>query len=193
MNADEVELRPAQPSDAPAIAEIWHLGWRDGHLGHVPRELLAARHEDSFRARVPARLTDTTVAVIDGDIAGFVMVVDDEIEQVYVARSHRGTGVADVLMAEAERQIDDAGHAGAWLAVVAGNAWALAVLRASRVVRSRSVRLSGGQRSRAHPGAVSPVHQGAAAEAFSSLRLRGSAAAVASGRRRRRTQVACNR
>ena len=122
MNADDVELRPAQPSDAPAIAQIWHLGWRDGHLGHVPRELLAARHEDSFRARVPARLTDTTVAVIDGEIAGFVMVVDAEIEQVYVARRHRGTGVADVLMAEAERQIGEAGHAGVWLAVVAGNA-----------------------------------------------------------------------
>lgn len=122
MNAEDVELRPAQPGDAPAIAQIWYLGWRDGHLGHVPRELRAARHEESFRIRAPQRLTDTTVAVIEGEIAGFVMVVDDEIEQVYVATRHRSTGVADVLMAEAERQIGEAGHAVAWLAVVSGNA-----------------------------------------------------------------------
>ena len=56
------------------------------------------------------RLTDTTVAVSEGEIAGFVMVVHAEIEQVYVARPHRGTGVADVLVAEAERLIGDAGH-----------------------------------------------------------------------------------
>ena len=48
----EVTLRRALPEDAPTIAEIWHLGWRDGHLGFVSQELIAARHEDSFRTRV---------------------------------------------------------------------------------------------------------------------------------------------
>jgi GNAT superfamily N-acetyltransferase len=67
-------------------------------------------------------VSDTTVAVIDGQVAGFVMVVGDEVEQVDVAAPHRGTGVADMLMAEAERRIGRNGHATAWLAVVAGNA-----------------------------------------------------------------------
>jgi ribosomal protein S18 acetylase RimI-like enzyme len=49
------------------------------------------------------------------------MVVDDEVEQVYVARQPRGSGVADTLMAHAERRIAEAGHSSAWLAVVAGN------------------------------------------------------------------------
>jgi GNAT superfamily N-acetyltransferase len=35
---------------------------------------------------------------------------------------HRGEGVADMLMADAERRIKDAGYSSAWLAVVAGNA-----------------------------------------------------------------------
>ena len=48
----EVTLRGALPEDAPTIAEIWHLGWRDGHLGHVSQELIEARHEDSFQTRV---------------------------------------------------------------------------------------------------------------------------------------------
>jgi GNAT superfamily N-acetyltransferase len=116
-----VTLRRAVREDAAIVAEIWHLGWRDGHLGSVPKELMAARLEESFRTRAEQRVTDTTVAEIEGQIAGFVMIVGDEVEQVYVSALHRGTGVADVLMREAERQIRDAGHSIAWLAVVAGN------------------------------------------------------------------------
>jgi GNAT superfamily N-acetyltransferase len=41
---------------------------------------------------------------------------------VYVAAAHRGTGVADALLAEAERLVAAAGHRRAWLAVVPGNA-----------------------------------------------------------------------
>jgi ribosomal protein S18 acetylase RimI-like enzyme len=118
----DVTLRAALPEDAPTIAEIWHLGWRDGHLGHVSQELIKARHEDSFRTRVAQRVNDTTVAVVQGQIAGFVMVVDNEVEQLYVSALHRGKGVADMLMADAERRIKDAGYSSAWLAVVAGNA-----------------------------------------------------------------------
>jgi GNAT superfamily N-acetyltransferase len=120
------ELRRATPEDAPRIAEIWRVGWRDGHLGFVPEELVAARTDESFDTRAAARVGDTTVAVVVGALAGFVMVVDDEVEQVYVSRDHRGQGVADALIAEAEAQVRANGHALAWLAVVAGNARARA-------------------------------------------------------------------
>lgn len=81
-----------------AVADIWHLGWQDGHLGFVPQALVGARTEDSFRSRAAERIGDTTVAIVDGAVAGFVMVVDDEVEQVYVSALHRGTGVAAVLI-----------------------------------------------------------------------------------------------
>ena len=58
----------------------------------------------------------------DGGLLGFVMVVGDEVEQVFVGAAARGTGLADVLLAEAERQVAAGGHDVAWLAVVAGNA-----------------------------------------------------------------------
>ncbi|HEY8474896.1 MAG TPA: alpha/beta fold hydrolase [Natronosporangium sp.] len=115
-------LRPARPEDADAIAAIWYHGWRDGHLGHVPDELVAARTKESFWERAPQRIGDTTVATVDGAVAGFVMVVGDEVEQVYVAAEHRGTGVAGVLLAEAERVVAAGGHGRAWLAVATGNA-----------------------------------------------------------------------
>jgi GNAT superfamily N-acetyltransferase len=121
MPAANVELRSALPQDAPAIATIWRQGWRDGHLGRVPAELTAARQAVSFSARAAQRVDDTTVALVQGHVAGFVMVAGNEVEQVYVARDHRGSGVADLLLDDAERQIKDAGHITSWLAVVPGN------------------------------------------------------------------------
>jgi GNAT superfamily N-acetyltransferase len=116
------ELRRATPDDAEAVASIWRDGWRDGHLGNVPDELVAARTLESFSSRAAQRVGDTVVFVVGGAVAGFVMVVDDEVEQVYVSSRHRGTGVAAALLDEAERLVRSNGHERAWLAVVSGNA-----------------------------------------------------------------------
>jgi GNAT superfamily N-acetyltransferase len=119
---NHIVIRPARPDDVPAVADIWHAGWPDGHLGNVPEELVAVRTAHSFRTRAAERVVDTSVAEVDGAIAGFTMVVEDEVEQVYVAAANRGSGIADALMEDAERRIGAAGHRRAWLAVVAGNA-----------------------------------------------------------------------
>ena len=116
------EVRPATADDAPAIARIWYFGWRDGHLGHVADELVALRTRESFDQRAAARVADTVVATVDGAVAGFIMVVGDEVEQVYVAGEHRGTGLAAALLTEAERLVAANGHDRAWLAVAPGNA-----------------------------------------------------------------------
>lgn len=126
ISVSNVLIRPGTADDAAAVATIWHQGWRDGHLGFVPDELLSARTPESFAERSPERVSDTTVITVDGVVAGFVMVVGDEAEQVYLDSSHRGSGIAATLLAEAERQVLAAGHDAAWLAVVAGNARARA-------------------------------------------------------------------
>jgi ribosomal protein S18 acetylase RimI-like enzyme len=114
-------LRPANPDDVNAIAEVWHQSWRDGHLGHVPDALLPHRALVHFRERVPPRIPATTVATIGSTVVGFVTVHDDEAEQVYVAASARGGGVANTLLRHAEQVIAER-YDTAWLAVVAGNA-----------------------------------------------------------------------
>ncbi|GGU35379.1 GNAT family N-acetyltransferase [Lentzea flava] len=116
-----VELRRATPADAPAIAGIWYSGWCDAHLGNVPQQLVDARPEESFEPRALEHVRHTTVATVNGEVAGFVMVVGDEVEQVYVSASHRGSGVASALLRAAEQDVAAGGHAVAWLAVVAGN------------------------------------------------------------------------
>jgi GNAT superfamily N-acetyltransferase len=117
-----VELLRARPGDVAAVGQIWAAGWRDGHLGHVPEALVTVRTPESFVARAADRVAETTVAVLGGEVAGFVMVGGDEVEQVFVAAGHRGAGVAGRLLHEAERQVAAAGHDVARLAVVPGNA-----------------------------------------------------------------------
>jgi GNAT superfamily N-acetyltransferase len=114
-------LRPAAAADRDTIATIWHDGWREAHLGRVPDELVPHRERHHFHDRVPAVLDSTTVAVHGPVVVGFVMVHGDEVEQLYVAPSARGTGAAAALIAHGETVIGD--HADrAWLAVVDGNA-----------------------------------------------------------------------
>jgi GNAT superfamily N-acetyltransferase len=92
-------------------------------LGPPPTELGPRTDPPAagFEGRVERRLAGTVVAVVDGEVVGFVMVSGDEVDQVYVAASSRGTGVAALLLAEAESMVAAAGHSRAWLAVVAGN------------------------------------------------------------------------
>jgi putative acetyltransferase len=119
--ARPVILRKATPDDVAAVTRIWHVGWQDGHLGHVPAELLPYRKEEQFASRARARISDTWVALSQGETIGFVVVKSDEVEQLYVDRSARGTGVAALLLRKGEDEIRAAGHQRAWLAVVAGN------------------------------------------------------------------------
>lgn len=118
----EPVIRPATVGDAAAVARIWEAGWRDAHIGNVPDELVQVRTSESFRTRAPERVADTAVAVLDDEVAGFVMVVEDLVDQVFVDQRHRGSGVAGLLLAEAERLVAAGGHPRAWLAVVPGNA-----------------------------------------------------------------------
>ncbi len=122
----EVTLRPGTADDAATVADIWHEGWHVAHPGNVPDGLTERRTLDAFHERAPKRVDDTTVAELDGEVVGFIMVVGDEVEQVYVGKGARGSGVAAVLLAEAERQVAAGGHDVAWLAVASGNARARA-------------------------------------------------------------------
>jgi GNAT superfamily N-acetyltransferase len=118
--AMQIELRAAGTRDVDAITTLWHTGWIDAHDGRVPAPLLEHRSRDSLRARVPVRLDTTTLALSDGRLAGFVMTHQDEIEQIYVDRSFRGTAVAGCLLRHGERVIA-VRFDRAWLAVVDGN------------------------------------------------------------------------
>lgn len=119
---DHTIVRKATSNDVDAIARIWYTGWLDAHLGNVPPELIRYRSRESFTPRSRDRIATTWVAELDGQVVGFVVVADDELEQIYVDAAARGTGIAGRLLRQAESEIRNAGHRKAWLAVVVRNA-----------------------------------------------------------------------
>ena len=61
------------------------------------------------------------MATLGPEIVGFVTLHEDEVEQLYVAASARGGGVAAVLLRHGEKLIAER-YPTAWLAVAVGNA-----------------------------------------------------------------------
>ncbi len=121
MNVVDPRIRRAEPGDVDAIARIWDAGWRDAHLGRVPAALFRFRTAESYPDRVRERLPNITVGLNDGTVAGFVVAIDDEIEQLYVDGSARGSGLGVAMLRAGEGRIAAAGHDRAWLAVAVGN------------------------------------------------------------------------
>lgn len=114
-------LRPATPADAPTVARVWRAAWLDGHTGHVPDALLAARAPGYFAEQAARRVPATTLAVDpDGPVLGLTIVEDDELVQLAVDGGARRGGVGTALLTAAELDIATRAPR-AWLAVVPGN------------------------------------------------------------------------
>jgi len=121
MTVVVVTLRPASRDELETVADVWRAAWHDGHRGHVPEALVAARDRAYFEARSAALLDHVTVAVERGELLGVVIVAADELQQLMVTAGARGRGVGGTLLAAAEEQVRAAGHGEIWLAVVPGN------------------------------------------------------------------------
>lgn len=115
-----MQLRAAEPADLEAIAGVWHDAWHDGHAALVPAALLPHRTREYFRGLAQRQLSQITVAVQAGGIAGFVGVDEDELELLFVGREARGKGVARTLLERGEQEIGRR-FARAYLVVVEGN------------------------------------------------------------------------
>ena len=113
-----MDVKPAVPADIPLIAALWHRGWIQGHAAIAPQALSATRTAEEFSVRAKAHLSQTRVAWVDGQIAGFFMIDRDEIYQFYVAQEFQGSGLATELLARAEAELGDGLK---WLACSVGN------------------------------------------------------------------------
>jgi ribosomal protein S18 acetylase RimI-like enzyme len=130
-------VRPASREDLDRLAEIWHEGWHDGHARVVPEALTRLRTLESFRQRLDAALPHVRVAGPPGAPVGFSILKDDELYQLYVAAPARGSGLAALLIDDAETRLAAAGVRTAWLACAIGNE------RAARFYQKRGWRLTG--------------------------------------------------
>ena len=116
-----MEVRAAQAGEVDQLAKLWHNAWHDGHADIVPAELTHLRTLDSFRDRLPALLPSVRVVGPLGEPIGLCVVRGDELYLLYVSAASRGSGVAAVLMADAEDRLRESGVETVWLACDIGN------------------------------------------------------------------------
>ena len=116
-----MDVRDPLRSEVEPLAQLWLAGWRDAHLEIVPPELEKHRDINNLRQRMGDGLANVRVVGPEGDPLGFYMLKDDELYQFYVSARARGTGVAALLMADAERTLASRGLETAWLACAVDN------------------------------------------------------------------------
>lgn len=120
---EAMDFRKALAEDITPVAQMWHTGWHTGHAAHVSAALVAVRTPQEFQDRTRAHLAETTVAEVQGALAGFYMLKEDELYQFYIDSGFRGTDAATRQMAQVEHEMK--GRV-AWLACAVGNARAAA-------------------------------------------------------------------
>ncbi len=118
---DTANLRDARASEIKQLAKLWSDGWQDAHARIVPAALTQLRTLQSFEERLRAASDGVRVAVVADVPVGFYILKQDELYQFYVSSSARGSGVAAVLMADAELHLRLSGVRTAWLACAIGN------------------------------------------------------------------------
>ena len=144
-----IAVSAADPTQVEPLARLWHDAWRDAHAAILPPALARIRTVDNFRERLQAALPHVRVATDDGRPVGFCIVEGDELYQLFVAEAARGSGVAAMLIDDAEAAMAAAGVDTAWLACAIGND------RAARFYEKRGWRRTGNMRSRLPvPGGV---------------------------------------
>jgi GNAT superfamily N-acetyltransferase len=122
MNAlTRMNIRDAKLSEIGLLAKIWFDGWQDAHARIVPATLARLRTLQSFEERLRVASTAVRVAGAVGAPVGFYFLKGAELYQFFVSSNARGSGVAAVLMADAEARLSESGIHTAWLACAIGN------------------------------------------------------------------------
>ena len=128
-------LRPAEPSDAIAVARVHVRAWQVGYRRLLPDEYLdGLRAEDRAQrynfANPDPHKPQTIVAVADGDICGFATTAPardpdakdgGELWALYVDPERWGRGIGGALLSAARAGLLDLGFRHAVLWVMAGN------------------------------------------------------------------------
>jgi GNAT superfamily N-acetyltransferase len=93
-------LRRALPSDATAVAAL-HLAARRHAMPYLPE----LRSDDEVRAWTRETLlpkAEVWIAEIGGKPAGYLALVDDILDHLYVGPGHQDQGVGSLLLAKAK-------------------------------------------------------------------------------------------
>ena len=113
-------IRDCQASDVEFVANLWQILWHSAHSDIVPLELVKLRTQDSFVQRTHDLINHIRVCG-SGEVQGFCITRKDELYQLYVSATAQGTGLAKLLIDDAEAQIVASGYSRSWLVCAVGN------------------------------------------------------------------------
>lgn len=120
-----MELRPAVPADALAVACVHVRAWQVGYRGLLPAEYLDSLRAEDRAARYTFGRADgpqTTVAVDGGELVGFATIHGAELCALHVDPDAWGRGVGHALIERARADLAAAGVTEAHVWVLVGNA-----------------------------------------------------------------------
>ncbi|MCS5487995.1 GNAT family N-acetyltransferase [Curtobacterium flaccumfaciens pv. beticola] len=110
-NAGAVTVRPAEPGDARAIAEVHVRAWQEAYAHLLPAAYLSALDVDARAARWEGLVVEPGLTVVvaerDGAVVGWASagpgreepaVRDRELEGIYVLAAHHASGAGQALL-----------------------------------------------------------------------------------------------
>ena len=115
-----IRLRPAREGDLEALAGLHHAIWLDAHAAFVglPPD---TRDVAWYRGVIAPTLDRTLVAERNGSPVGYVTLLDELIDDIWVAPWAQGQGTGALLLRAGEAAIHANGFAEARLECVAAN------------------------------------------------------------------------
>ncbi len=134
-----MNIRPATPADAAALARVHIDAWRAAYRGLVPDTYLAAldyeRRAERFREALAAHAEETYLVEQNGAVAGFMTLgpcrdadldpgATGEIWGIYLAPEHWRKGIGRFLFRQGEQMLKARGYVQITLWVFEGNAQA---------------------------------------------------------------------
>lgn len=124
MNTLTIDIRKAEPLDAPEIAEVHLEAWRNAYAGIIPHKALTAminRRGADWWANAIRRAATVLVVEIGGAIAGYATIGKNrarelseqgEIYELYMLPEYQGIGLGSRLFSAARRTLADHGLKG---------------------------------------------------------------------------------
>jgi len=98
-------VRAALADEISAAAHLWHATWHEAHASIVPAALVRLRTVENFAERLSRFGDDLRVAGPEGAPIGLCAIRGAELDQLFVAKAARGTGLAGALLADGEGRL----------------------------------------------------------------------------------------